>query len=171
MAQPHVNEAATTAIDPRTQTSVRVRIQNIKSGRYLSIEGDQSNWANDDASLTIRDWLNKPILESPQVWTIIRYRDDQFTLINQYSKAYACIRGRSTTDNATVIQFHDQFVAEPFQQWRFSPMQNGNWLIQNVNSLKYIGPQGRSTGNDHYCIQWTDQTSEDSYQEWVFLAI
>ena len=158
-----------TNVDPRTETSIRVRIMNIKSGRYLSIEGKQDKWGNDDASLTIRDWMDGPVLESSQVWTIIRYRKDEFTIINQYSKAYACIRGKSKNDEATVTQYHDQFVSEPFQQWRFSQMENQSWLIQNINSQKFIGPQGRSTANDHYCIQHTNQTDEDSFQEWVFL--
>ena len=153
------------AIDPK-QVHARVMIQNIKSGRYLSIEGDNSNWSKDDASLTIRDSLNLPVLESPQVWNIIQIRKSSWILLNQYSMNVACIRGRSTDNGATVIQYHTQGIA--FQEWDFRQLQNGNWLIRNQNSEKYIGPQNRSTANDHYCIQWDDQTGEDSYQQWQF---
>ena len=156
------------AIDPR-KSQARVRIKNIKSGRYLSIEGDASNWSNDDASLTIRDFLNLPTLESPQVWNIIQFRSESWVLLNQYSMCVACIRNRSTDIDATVIQYHTQDLA--FQQWNFEQLENGNWLIKNLNSNKYIGPQNRSTANDHYCIQWDNQTSEDSYQEWIFETI
>jgi hypothetical protein len=156
-------------VDPNTQKSLRVRIKNIKSGRYLSIEADQNNWKNDDASLTIRDWLGIDVLNSPQVWTILRYRANSYILINQYSGYLASIRGRSKDNGATVTQYHCQLpISEPFQQWVFRKLENGNYLIQNVNSSKFVGPQGRSTGNDHYCIQWDNQTNEDSYQEWVF---
>ncbi len=156
------------------ETVHRVRIKNLKSGRYLSIEGDQSNWCRDDASLTIRDWLGGNVIENPQVWNIIHYRDSQWIMLNQFSKALACIRGRSKDDGATVIQYHSQCLIgknEPFQEWSFTLLENGNYLIKNANSGKYIGPQGRSTENDHYCIQYTDQTSLDSYQEWVFEQI
>ncbi|MGE7957821.1 RICIN domain-containing protein [Pseudomonas sp. NPDC089530] len=156
------------AIDPR-QAHTRVMIQNIKSGRYLSIEGDASNWSEDGASLTIRDKLNKPVLESPQVWHIIQFRSAAWVLFNQYSMNVACIRSRSTDDGATVIQYHTQ--GQAFQEWDFKQLPNGNWLIRNLNSEKYIGPQGRSTANDHYCIQWSNQTSEDSYQQWQFNPI
>jgi hypothetical protein len=158
------------SIDPR-QNYVRVRIMNVKSGRYLSIEGDKTNWGNDDASLSIRDWMNKPVLESPQVWNIIKYRDNEWIMMNQYSKYLACIRGRSTDNNATAIQYHAQFLpTDPFQEWNFEPS-NGNYLIKNYKSKKFIGPHGRGTGQDNYIIQWDDQTSEDNYQEWVFEEI
>lgn len=156
------------------ETVHRVRVKNIKSGRYLSVEGDASNWCNDDASLTIRDLLDLDVLESPQVWNIIKYRQSQWIMLNQYSKALACIRGRSTSNGATVIQYHTQCLVgedEPFQSWRFVQLGNGYYLIQNANSGKYIGPQDRSIANDHYCIQWDDQTSIDIYQEWVFEEI
>ncbi|WPN58495.1 RICIN domain-containing protein [Pseudomonas sp. P9_31] len=153
------------SFDPR-QPHARVMIQNIKSGRYLSIEGDASNWPNDNASLTIRDRLDKPTLENPQVWQIIQFRSTSWVLFNQYSMRVACIRGQSTGNGATVIQYHTQGLA--FQEWDFKPLPNGNWLIRNINSGMYIGPQDRSTANDRYCIQWDDQTEEDSYQKWQF---
>ena len=161
--------------DPRQSRPVRVRIQNIKSGRYLSIEKDQSNWNNDDASLSIRDWLNKPVLESPQVWNIIPFRTGNWILLNQYSMAAACIRARSVENNATVIQYHPQIetmhnYSDPFQLWIFEPISNGNWYIQNLKSKRYIGPESRSTANDHFCIQW-DKQPEDSYQQWEFEEI
>lgn len=159
-------------IDPSV-TYARVRIMNVKSGRYLSIEGDESNWQNDNASLTIRDWLGLTTLASPQVWNIIQFRENCWILMNQYSGFLACIRGRGTGDGDTVIQYHAQYTlpSEPFQEWSFQQLPNGNWLIKNANSEKYIGPQDRGTSNDLYCIQWSDQTSEDSYQEWVFESI
>jgi hypothetical protein len=160
------------AVDPHTNKSLRVRIKNIKSGRYLSIEGDQNNWNNDDASLTINDWLGIDVLSSPQVWTILQYRANSYILINQFSGYLASIRGRSKDNGATVTQYHCQLpISEPFQQWTFKKLENGNYLIQNVNSSKYIGPHNRDTGNGTYCIQWDDQTGEDSYQEWVFEEI
>jgi len=152
---------------------VRVRILNVKSGRYLSIEKDQSNWSNDDASLSIRGWINKSVVESPQVWTIINYRDGKWILLNQYSLAAACIRARSTDNNATVIQYRIQnetMINDPFQLWTFEPLSNGNWYIQNIKSKKCIGPEGRSTSDDHFCIQW-DKQPEDSYQQWQFEQI
>ena len=92
-------------------------------------------------------------------------------MLNQYSKALACIRARSSDNNAAVIQFHTQCLIsenQPFQEWSFLPLENGNYLIKNANSSKCIGPEDRNTGNDQCCIQWSDQTSVDSYQEWVF---
>ena len=156
------------AIDPM-QPLVRVRIKNVKSGRYLSIQGEKSDWNNDDASLTIRDWLNIPTLGSPQVRNIIQFRETAWILLNQYSMRVACIRARSTDNNATVIQYFTQ--NDIFQQWNFEKLENGNWLIKNLNSKKYIGPENRSTSNDHFCIQWDNQTKEDSFQEWQFEAV
>jgi len=162
-----------TGIRPITNLPLRVRIFNIKSGRYLSVEGDKRNWQNDDASLTIRDWMELPVRESPQVWTIIPFRDDMYHLVNQYSGSLACIRGRDRDNGATMIQYHNQYTLpenEPFQEWNFTELNNGNWLIKNANSNKFVGPEDRSTSNDHYCVQWDNQTSEDSYQEWTFEA-
>lgn len=156
-------------VDPKTIH--RVRIMNVKSQRYLSIEGDNSNWNNDDASLTIRDWLNLPVLQSPQVWNIVQTPQGHWLLLNQYTcKLVACIRGRSNDNGATVIQYHTQVIEEPFQQWDFVK-KNDNYLIQNVNSEKYIGPHGRTTSNDEYCIQYVNQTAEDTYQLWTFEEI
>ncbi|MGZ8216133.1 RICIN domain-containing protein [Methylomagnum sp.] len=155
------------SIDPR-QPLVRVRIKNVKSGRYLSLEGGPSNWRNDDTSLSIKDWLGSDVktLESPQVWNIIQYRESSWIILNQHSMHIACIRGRETGNGATAIQYHTQGFS--FQEWRFNPLQNGHWLIQNINSGRYLGPQGRETRNDHFCIQYDDQTREDNYQEWTF---
>jgi len=156
-------------VDPRAKTSIRVRAMNIASGRYLSIEGDENNWGRDDASLAIRDWIKRPPLESPQVWTILQYRQNEFTMINQYSKAYASIRARSKSNEATVTQSHDEYTPkEPFQQWKFEHLENGYWLIRNLHSSLFVGPQGRSTKEGAYCIQWANQTKDSSYQEWVF---
>ncbi|MBI1320965.1 MAG: hypothetical protein GC168_18720 [Candidatus Hydrogenedens sp.] len=159
--------------NPNTAKSLRVQIKNIKSGRYLSVEGDDNNWKRDDASLTIRDSLGLAAVSSPQVWTILQYRPNSYILINQYSGSLACIRARSQGNGATAIQYHSELVyaPEPFQQWNFTQLKNKNWLIGNQNSGKFIGPQARETGNDHYCIQWDDQTAEDSYQEWEFSEI
>ncbi len=157
-------------MDPRIDCS-RVRIKNIKSGKYLSVEGDSSNWLNDDASLTIREWLNLPPLKSPQVWHILQQGDNSWIMLNQNSCLLASIRARSQDNDATVIQYHAQNVPEKFQHWNFELLENSNFLIKNVHSNKYIGPQCRSTENDHYCIQWDNQTLEDSYQEWIFEKI
>jgi hypothetical protein len=157
-------------IDPRSPR-LKVRIKNVKSGRYLSLQGDQANWERDDTSLSIRDWMvmDKPQLESPQVWNIIQYRDDIWILMNQFSLNLACIRGRETGNGATAIQHnYHRTPGQPFQMWRFKWLPNGHWLIQNVYSGKYLGPESRRTDNDHHCIQWDDQTGEDNYQEWVF---
>ncbi|MCG8472156.1 MAG: RICIN domain-containing protein [Desulfobacterales bacterium] len=139
----------------------------------LSIESEQSNWQNNDASLTIREFSPSDTLECPQVWNIIQFRKGAWIMMNQYSGFFASIRGRSTGDNATAIQFHAQYTlpSEPFQEWDFIKLANGNWMIQNVHSQKYIGPENRSTENDHFCIQYSDQTIEDSYQQWVFEEI
>jgi len=156
--------------DPNTNTSLRVRIKNIKSGRYLSIENPPDNWKNYDASLAINDWSGIEILSSPQVWTILRYRADDYILINQFSGNLASIRGRSTDNGATAMQFFGQLqvASEKFQEWTFRKLQNGNYLIGNVNSGKYIGPHDRSTAPNTFLVQWEDQKGEDSYQEWVF---
>jgi hypothetical protein len=158
-----------TSIDPR-QHHVRVRIKNVKSGRYLSIEGDETNWGREDASLSIRDWMEEePVLESPQIWNIIKYRDEEWIMLNQYSKYLACIRGRSTGNGATAIQYPAQFLpTDPFQEWNFKQLDNGNFLIGNDKSKKFLGPYYRETTQDTYIIQYDDQTSEDNYQEWVF---
>lgn len=156
--------------DPRVDCA-RVKIKNIKSGKYLSVEGDSPNWLNDDASLTIRPWLGLPILESSQVWRIFQQGDNSWVMLNQKSGLLASIRARSTDNNATAIQYHIQNVHEKFQHWDFELLENGNFLIKNIHSQKYIGPQARSTEDDHYCIQWEDQTKEDSYQQWVFETI
>lgn len=160
-------------MDPR-QLLVQVRIKNVKSGRYLSIQGnDLSYWNSDDASLTIRDKLNRSTVENPQVWNVIQFRPGKWILLNQYSMRVACIRGRSDDNDATVIQYHIQnetIPNDPFQLWTFERLDNGNWYIQNVKSKKCIGPQDRSTANDHYCIQY-DKQPEDSYQQWEFEAV
>lgn len=157
-------------MDPRTDSS-RVRIKNIKSGKYLSVQGDYSNWLNDDASLTIREWLNLSPLKSPQVWRILQKSDNSWIMLNQNSCLLASIRARSQSNDAIAIQYHIQNVSEEFQHWNFELLENGNFLIKNVHSHKYIGPQCRSTENDHYCIQWDSQILEDSYQEWTFEKI
>lgn len=160
------------SVNPNTQKSLRVRIMNIKSGRYLSIEGDANNWKSDDASLTIHDWIDGDTLTSSQVWTILQYRAGAYILINQFSGYLTSIRGQSTDNGATVTQFHSQLpVTEPFQQWTFRQLENNNWLIGNVNSRRFIGPHNRDTNNGNYCIQYDDQTSQDSYQEWMFSDI
>lgn len=160
-----------TLTDPR-KTHLRVRIKNIKSQRYLSIEGDRQNWDNDGASLTIRKAisLDDPLV-NPQVWHIIQFRSDAWIILNQYNSHLASIRARSKDNNATAIIHHSEILwtSEPFQQWTFGSHENGDgWLIQNKNSKKYIGPQGRNTGNDHFCVQFDDETIKDSYQLWVF---
>ncbi|MEG3921277.1 hypothetical protein QUA07_19515 [Microcoleus sp. T3_A4] len=161
------------SIDPR-KTYLRVRIKNIKSQRYLSIEGDKQNWDNDGASLTIRDPISlddDPVV-NPQVWHIIQFRSDAWIILNQYNAHLASIRDRSKDDRATAIIHHSEIgsAAEPFQQWTFVSHEKGDgWLIQNMNSKKYIGPQDRSTENDHFCIiQFDNQTKEDNYQLWLF---
>jgi hypothetical protein len=161
-------------VNPNTNTCHRVRIKNIKSQRYMSIERPYDNWKNYDASLTIDDWLPispEPILSSSQVWTILRSRAESYLLINQISGDFAGIRGRGTGNGDTASQYYSQLqVPEQFQQWKFQPYGNV-WLIQNVNSRKFIGPHARSTEPNTYLIQWDDQTREDSYQEWEFEPI
>lgn len=154
-------------VDPR-RSRLKVRIINVKSGRYLSLQGDSSTWGNDDATLCIRDWIpmDRPLLESPQIWNIIQFRSNAWIIMNQRSAHLACIRARDTGNEAVAIQHHNQGI--PFQHWDFVRLDNGNWLIKNINSGKCLGPQGRSTENGRHCIQYDDQTREDNYQEWRF---
>lgn len=168
-------------IDPR-QAFVRVRIRNEKSymnsggksERFLSVEGKE--WDGNDASLTIRDWMDMSPDKSPQVWIlkqIERLSSPAFWILeNQHSGKMACIRGQSKGNDATVIQHERDGELLPYQFWNFLQLQNGNWLIQNINSGKFIGPQGRDEKtNDHYCIQYDNQTGDDSYQQWQFFEI
>lgn len=158
------------SIDPR-QTFVKVRIKNVKSGRYLSLQDGPDRWMNNDNSLCIRDLMGPEVqpLENPQVWNIFQHRKNAWKIQNQFSSHIACIRGRETGNNATAIQHHNEGLV--FQEWNFKPLPNGNWLIQNNNSGKFIGPQGRSTNHHQHCIQYDDQTKEDNYQEWVFESV
>jgi hypothetical protein len=156
-----------------SKSLARVHIINVKSSKYLSIGGREANWNNNEAELTIRDLdENYAHLKSPQVWNIIQFREKPektWILLNQYSMRLACISGRSTLNDARVIQYHTE--NEDFQQWIFLPQADSNWLIQNKNSGKCIGPHGRSTQEDNYCIQYDNQTGEDPYQLWQFREV
>jgi hypothetical protein len=160
-----------TSIDPR-QNHVRVRIKNVKSGRYLSLQGTETEWGNDEIGLSIKDLMeDELVLESPQVWNIIQYRDNEWIMMNQYSKYLACIHDRKTDNDVPAVQYHSQFLpTEPFQEWYFQPLfeDKGIYLIENCNSQKFIGPYERHTEDGTPIIQYDDQTSEDTYQEWVF---
>ncbi|HLL06221.1 MAG TPA: RICIN domain-containing protein [Myxococcaceae bacterium] len=149
----------------------RVRIQNVKSKNFLGIEGDE--WGSDSLNLAIRELSGLPPRESPQVWILFPFREDNvFWLVNQYSGYLASVNGQSLDNDARVIQYPCEFVAEKptFQEWEFV-QRNGRVLIKNMHSQKFIGPKGRATNDGQLCIQYEDQSGSDNYQEWILADV
>ena len=142
------------------------KIRNVKSGRYLSLEGPNEGWDNNDTSVTINDDLQLPAEGSPQIWKIKTYVYQTYVIINNFSGKYLSIRGKSQDNDATVIQYEDQELN--FQQWYIVARAGPVYLIENVNSGKFIGPHARSTDNGTYCIQFDNQSNDDQYQLWAF---
>lgn len=152
-------------------TEGRYRFQNVKNADlYLGV---QDNMILDNGgSLALEPYdgyQGSQILQSSQIWYLVKYSiESEYMMINQRTGYLACIRGRSTDDGATAIQYYTQLVESDgsFQLWTFEEY-NGNLLIRNVNSQKYIGPHSRQATQNNYIIQYHNQTSEDNYQEWV----
>lgn len=154
-------------IDPRVVSSSLVRIINAKSGKYLSLDGPNEWWNNNDTSVTVRSLLNISFTESPQTWIIEPRDSSTYSIRNELSGKYLSIRARGQDNDNTVIQYENESLS--FQHWTFIPLWDvGKWLIRNDNSGKYIGPQNRSIDENHYCIQFDDETQQDPYQEWIF---
>ncbi len=110
-------------------TEGRYRFQSVKNKKlYLGIQDNLIYTNGGSLALVEHDqYKGSDILKSSQVWYLIDYKyENQYMMINQLTGYLACIRGRSTENNATAIQYYTQLVEyqtseeiseDTYQEW------------------------------------------------------
>ena len=91
----------------------------------------------------------------------------EYVLINQQSGYLASIRGRSTSDDATAIQYLPQLLETDggFQRWQLDKVGDA-YLIKNSNSGMVLGPNNAEVRDNNYLVQSKYQGF--AYQQWLF---